>query len=139
MSTLFGQRLEPEFDIEKEKRSGRVGWAIFGGLAVAALYEVFGGRFGVEAFQGLTATILCYGANFYVPYRKELLKWWLWKAVLMTVPLHVAYLAGLFWTDGAFPSLMTKAAIFIPVIALAFVFESLIIDQIVSYFRRIPS
>jgi asparagine N-glycosylation enzyme membrane subunit Stt3 len=96
MPTLFGQRIEPGFDIEKEKRSNRVGWAIFGGLAIAVLYQFFGGRFSVQVFQGLTASVLFYGANFYAPFPNRFREWWLSKALLATVPLHAAHLWALF-------------------------------------------
>jgi hypothetical protein len=135
MPTLFGQRLEPGFDIEKEKRTDRVGWAIFGGLAVAPLYKIFGGRFSVQAFQGLTASVLFYGANFYSQFPNRFRARWPWKALLATIPMHAAYLWALFGLDVALPGVMTKAFFFIPVIGIGFTIESLIADRIVGHFK----
>jgi hypothetical protein len=45
---------------------------------------------------------------------------------LVTIPLHVAYLAALFCSERAFPSVMTMAVIFIPLLAIAFGVESIL-------------
>jgi hypothetical protein len=46
-----------------------------------------------------------------------------------------AALAALFWSDSAFPSVMKKANVFMPVVALAFAIESILIDRIADRLR----
>src|ERR1700728_3850897 len=92
-------RIEPDFDLAKEQRRDRVGWAMWGGVVLAGVYLFLGGRFGVEAFQGAIATSLFYGSSFYVDRRNALGKLWLWEVIFATAPIHIAYLAGLFWSD----------------------------------------
>jgi hypothetical protein len=132
---LFGYPVDPNFDLAKEQRRDRVGWALIGGAVLSGVYLFSGWPFAVEIFQGCVATILCYGANFYVERRQHLGTRWLWEAISATVPLHVAYLAALFWSDKAFPSVMTKAIIFMPVLGVAFGIQSLLIDRIVDCFK----
>lgn len=50
---------------------------------------------------GLTA--LTYGALIYVEEFEHLRRLWLWKGVLATIPLHILFLAGLFWWDAKVP------------------------------------
>jgi hypothetical protein len=133
MSTLFGYRIDPDFDLAKEQRRDRVGWVMWAGVALAMAYDLSGGRFGVEAFQGVVATSLFYGASFYADRRNALGKLWLWEIIFATVPLHVIYLAVLFWTDIRFPDVMTKAFVFIPVLSLCFAIESILVDRIVAW------
>jgi hypothetical protein len=135
MAELFGQRIEPDFDLAKEKRQDRVGWAILVAVAICIAYDAMGRPLALDLFQGGTATILCYGAKLYANRRNDLNKLWLWKAIVTSVPLHVAYLAALFWSDRAAPEAMTKAVVFMPVLAISFVVESILIDQIVGYFK----
>ena len=137
MSTLFGYRIEPDFDLAKEQRRDRVGWVMYGGIALAGGYLFSGGRFATEVFQGVIATSLFYGASFYVDRRNVLRKLWLWEIIFATVPLHVAYLAILFWSDVRFPDVMTKAIVFIPVLSFCFVIESALVDWIAA--RRVRS
>jgi hypothetical protein len=94
-----------------------------------------GGPFGVRVFQAWIATSLCYGASVYVERRKNLNKLWLWKGILSSVPLHLAYLITLFWLDAAFPALMTKAIAFIPILVVGYAIESNLVDRIVDRFE----
>lgn len=127
--------MEQDFDLAKEQRRSRVGWVLAGGLLLSVIYLFLGRPFAVEVFQGCVATVLCYGANFYVDRKKYLSKLWLWKAIIATVPLHTAYLAILFWSDKAFPNVMTKAIVFMPVLLLVFAIEVILIDRIVDHFK----
>ena len=116
------------------------GEAASGGPLVAELFcpsfiSFLGRPFAVEIFQGCVATVLCYGITFYVDRRKYLSKLWVWKAIVATVPLHIAYLAVLFRSDRAFPNVMTKVIVFMPVLLLAFGIEAILIDRIVDYFK----
>lgn len=135
MPALFGYRVEPDFDITKEKRTDRVGWAIYGGTALCLVYLTWGRPFAAEIFQGCLATILFYGDNFYVRQRNALGKLWLWKAISATIPFHVLYLAGMFWTDWAFPEVMTKAMVFIPLVGVGFAVESVLMEGLIKRFK----
>lgn len=110
-------------------------WALWGGTFLCLLYLFSGRRFATEVFQGCFATVLCYGDTFYVRRRKDLNGRWLWKAILVTVPLHFFYLAALFWSDKIFPEFMTKAIIFIPVLSLGFVIESALMQRVIDRFK----
>jgi hypothetical protein len=132
---LFGYEVDPDFDLGKEQRTDRVSWFIYAAVAVCAVYLFAGGHFVDEVLQGSVATILCYGANFYANLRSSMNKPWLWKAILATIPLHVGYLALIFWSDRVAPEAMTKALVFIPVLGIGFGIESVLIDHIVAHFK----
>jgi hypothetical protein len=132
---LFGYSVEQDFDLALEQRRDRLGWLIFGGTALCGLYLSTGRPFATELFQGWIATALFYGDNFHVRRGKDLPRLWLWKAILMTVPIHALYLAGIFWLDRAVPQLMTKAFIFIPVVALGFAVESITMQPLIDRFK----
>src|ERR1700733_2174574 len=132
---LFGYPVDPNFDPAKEERRTRVKWALGVGCALSLLWLFFKVPFATEVAQGSFATILCYGVNFYVDRRESLGERWLWYTILATTPMHIAYLVILFWSDRAFPSVMTKGVIFFPVVAIACGLESVLIDRIVHYFN----
>jgi hypothetical protein len=136
MPALFGYGIEPRFNIGAEQRRDRLNWLFYPGLILCIVYSFLSPReYSTELFQGFVATSLFYGENFYVRRRQYLDKLWLRKAIVATVPLHVLYLAGLFWSDRALPEVMTKALVFIPVIAAGFVLESFLVQKIVDRFR----
>ena len=135
MTTLFGYGVEQDFDLALEQRRDRLWWLLLGGTALCILYGFTGRRFDTELFQGWIATSLFYGDNFYVRRRKDLPRLWLWKAILITVPFHALYLAGIFWLDRVVPQLMTKAFIFIPVVALGFAIESIAMQPLIDRFK----
>ena len=120
MTTLFGYGVEQDFDLALEQRRDRLGWLLLGGTMLCGLNLFTGLPFATELFQGWIATSLFYGDNFYVRRRANLPKLWLWKSILITVPFHVLYLAGIFWLDRAIPQLMTKALVFMPVVGVGF-------------------
>jgi hypothetical protein len=127
---LFGYDLEPDFDIRKEERWDRIGHVLIAATVLCGIYLLSGFRFAVQFFQACIATVLCYGVNFYVNQRTGLAEPWLWKAVLRSLPFHISYLIAVFWSDAAFPSVMTKAIVFIPVLVVGFGIESVLIDHI---------
>jgi hypothetical protein len=131
MPTLFGYRVEPNFDPGEERKEDRLNWVIWGGFILLMVYGLFR-TFSVEMFQAYLATGFCYGVNFYVKWRNHFRKLWLWKAIFASVPLYTLYLAGLFWSDRTFPDLMTKAIVFIPVLILGLGIESVLIRGIVN-------
>ncbi len=132
---LFGSAAEDDLAADLEERRNRMWWPIFGGVALIMLYGFSGRPYDTELFQGWVATSLFYGENFYVQRAKDLSKSWLWKAALATIPIHVLYLAGIFWLDKALPQLMTKVVIFLPVIALGFAIESINMQAFIDHFK----
>jgi hypothetical protein len=131
----FGYALEPDFNLAKEQRRNRLGWTLVGGVIVCILYLFSGGPFATEIFQGWIATSLFHGDNFYIRRRADLRKLWLWKAVIAVTPFHLLYLAAIFWSDRAFPQVMTKVIVFLPVLALGFAIESIQMDKIIDRFK----
>jgi uncharacterized membrane protein YwzB len=89
-----------------------------------------GRSYATQVFQGCLASILFYGDNFYVRRRATVDSALFSRTMLLSVPLHVIFLAAVFWSDRAFPQLMTKAVVFIPVLAVGFVMESVLINKI---------
>lgn len=83
------------------------------------------------------ATIFPYGISFYVNQKNDQLgRLWLWKAVLASLPVHVLYLMGVFWSDKESPELMTKEVVFLPVLAVGAAIESIFLfDRIAYYFK----
>ena len=135
MTTLFGYGVEQDFDLALEQRRDRLGWLLLGGTMLCGLNLFTGLPFATELFQGWIATSLFYGDNFYVRRRANLPKLWLWKSILITVPFHVLYLAGIFWLDRAIPQLMTKALVFMPVVGVGFAIESITMQPLIDRFK----
>ena len=132
---MFGYPVEPNFDIAKEQRRDRLKLALIGGFVLCVLYLFSGDPYATEVFQGCLATGLSYGESFYVQRRGDLGKPWLWKVICTTVPLHVLYLAAVFSADKMFPNLVTKAIVFMPVLAVGFAIESTLFNRIADRFK----
>jgi hypothetical protein len=132
---LSGYHADPKLDLAKDERWNKAGWVFLGGAVLCMVYDLSGLPFGLEVFQAWFATSLCYGASVYVKRRNHFNELWLWKAVSVTVPLHIAYLVLLFWSDKAFPSVMTKATAFVPILAIAYAIESILFDWVVDRFE----
>ena len=132
---MFGYPIEPDFNLSKEQRRDRVGWALIGGSVLCIVYDFSGLPHSLEVFQACFATVLFYGANFYVNWKNDLAKPWLWKTILASIPVHVAFLASIFWSDRSFPTLMTKAIVFIPVLSVTFAMKCVLIEGIARRFR----
>lgn len=129
MTKLFGIDLEPDFSMAKEERSVQLKHVFWGGFVVVLLYAFFD-AFDVRIFQAYLATVVCYGLTFYVARGGYFGKLWLWKAILVSLPLHVLYLAAIFWADKASPQGMTKPVVFIPALTLGAANESTVFDAI---------
>ena len=132
---LFGYAVEPDFDLGIEQRRDRLGWLFLGGGALCIVYSLTGGPFDTEVVQAWIATSLFYGDTFYVRRRQALSKLWLWKSILMTVLIHALYLSAIFWLDRAIPQLMTKVVIFLPVVAVGFAIESIMLQPLIDRFK----
>ena len=135
MTALFGYSIEPDFDLALEQRRDRLWWLLLGGTALCLLYLFTGRPFATELFQEWLATSLFFGDNFYVRRRKDLARLWLWKAILIAIPIHALYLAGIFWLDRAVPQLMTKAVVFMPVVGVGFAVESVAMQPLIDRFK----
>jgi hypothetical protein len=134
MQKLFGVDLESDFSMPKEQRSGRFKYVVWGGFVLALGYSFFRG-FDVRIIQAYLATVLCYGLTFYVNRGSYIGKLWQWKAVFVTLPLHVLYLAAIFWADKASPEGMTKPVIFIPALTLGCAIENALFGAIADHFK----
>ena len=103
---------------------------------LSGVYLFSGGPFSTEVFQCMFATVLPCGVSFYVNQRNNLDRLWLWKALLVSLPVHVLYLTGIIWSDKAFPELMTKVIFFLPVLSVGAAVESIFVfDRIVDRFK----
>lgn len=134
---MFGYQIEPNFDIEREKRRDHVGWALLIVVGLSIVYDLFAGPNSTEVFQFLLATTWFYGATFYADRKVDIGKGLIRKDVLASLPLHAAYLVALVALDRTFPRAMMKAVVFIPVLAVGFVFESLLFDWLARRFTVI--
>ena len=139
---MFGYRVEADFDLAKEQRRDRLWRVFFGGIGLWTLYLWSGAFYHWtyrpylnESLQAWIASSLFYGDNFYVQRRDDLGKPWLWKAVIATIPFHFIYLAAIFWSDRAFPQVMSKIMVFLPVLALGFAIESIQLGKVIERFK----
>ena len=134
---MFDKFIDPNFDPDKEEKRKPVIWALYGAAILCVIYLFTGRPFATEICQGLFATILPYGSSFYVNLKGNLNRAGFWKALLATLPVHALYISGIVYSDRAFPEVMTKAVVFIPVLTVGFGIESaLIFDRIIAYFAR---
>jgi hypothetical protein len=135
MGRLFGYQLEADFDSGKEQRRNHLWWLFLSGLVLCLVCLFFMEKISAtQIFQGWVATSLFYGENFYV--RQKLFDDpWLWKAMLATIPLHVCLMTGLFWLDMSYPSVTTKAVVFLPAIVVILAFETILAERIIGSFK----
>lgn len=134
MATLFGQQIEPDFDILKEERNDagkRVFWV---GFILLLAYGLFR-NLALEVIQAYVATVVFYSLAFYVNWGTQLRKWWLWKAILASLPMHAVYLCFLFWSDKAYPQTMTKGIAFAPVLILGCATETALANKLIDLFK----
>lgn len=53
-----------------------------------------------------------------------------------SLPVHILYLMGVFWSDKKFPEFMTKVVVFLPVLAVGAAIESIFFfDRIANRFK----
>ena len=133
MASLFGYRIEPDFDLARENRATRIGHVLIGAVAICCVYDLFGGGFSRQVFQGTVATILSYGTSFYAERKSDICGPAFWKALVATLPIHVLCLVAIFYFDKIFPPRRIRGDLFIPV--LVFGIESaFIFERIIAYF-----
>jgi hypothetical protein len=130
-----------EFDLEKEQRSERLGWVFYG---VGAMLLVVCGFYMQERVEqrvlhAYGLTVLCYGILLYVEEFEHLRRLWLWKGVLATIPLHIAFVASLFWWDAKNQQLAHSGFMFVYAIWPVLVVELLIFSLIIDHFKASAS
>jgi hypothetical protein len=129
------------FDLEKEQRRERLKWVFYG---VGAMLLVVCGFYMQERVEqrvlhAYGLTVLCYGALLYVEEFEHLKKFWLWKGVLATIPLHIAFVAGLLWWDAKHPQLMHSGFVFVYALWPVFLVEIVIFILIIDHFKASAS
>jgi len=139
MVTYSGEGLEG-FDLEKEQRRERLKSVFYG---VGAMLLVVCGfymheRVEQRVLHAYGLTVLCYGALLYIEEFEHLKKPWLWKGVLATIPMHIAFVAGLFWWDAKHPQL-AHSGMFVYALWPVFVVEIVIFSFIIDHFKASAS
>jgi|HubBroStandDraft_2_1064218.scaffolds.fasta_scaffold13146_3 hypothetical protein len=135
---MFGYPLEANFDLAKEQRRSRLFWASGVGLCLLIVW-FFIRPFSVLIFQGYFLTSLSYGDSFYVSRKNYFHEFWLWKAALSTVPLHILFLIAIVGLDWALSDSFTKPLVYVPLLGVAFAIESLLFDRIADRFGGPPA
>jgi hypothetical protein len=135
MRALFGYRVEPNFSLAKEERRTRAVWGLLGGGFLWVFYLFSGLPFATQVIQGYVSTLLFFGFGFYYTWGDHLGKMWVWKAVSLITPIHVLYVALIFWSDKRYPDVMTKPLVFVPILSVAYAFEAIFFDWIVNRFK----
>lgn len=129
------------FDLEKQQRFERLGWVIYG--VGAMLFVVCGfylqERVEERVLHAYGLTVLSYGALLYVEEFDNLRRLWLWKGVLATIPLHIMFVAGLFWWDAKHPRLAHSGVTFVYALWPVFVAEFVIFTLIIDHFKASAS
>jgi hypothetical protein len=126
-------------NLEKEQRQERLQWVFYGVgsmlLVVCGFYLQESVELRVLHAYGLT--VLTYGALIYVEEFQHLKRLWLWKGVLATIPLHIVFLAGLFWWDAQGP--LSPGYILANRILSFFVAEMVIFSLVIDHFQASAS
>ena len=128
---MFGYRLEEDFDLAKEQRRDRLWWVITT-LLLCLVIASFIRPFPAYIFQGYLLTSLFYGDSLYVKGKHSLGEAWFWKAIIFTVPIHAAFLAGIVGLDLLLPNIFTKMIIWMSVLAITFGFEAVLFEELVE-------
>ena len=130
-----------EFNLEKEQRRDRMFWVFYG---VGAMLLVVCGfymqeRVELRVLHAYGLTVLCYGALLYVEEFEHLRRLWLWKGVLATIPLHIAFVASLFWWDANHPEVAHSGFMIVYALWPVFVVEFVIFILIINKFKASAS
>lgn len=121
--------------LDKEQRQERLQWVFYGVgsmlLVVCAFYMQE--RVELRVLHAYGLTVLTYGALIYVEEFEHLKRLWLWKGVLATIPLHVLFLAGLFWWDTKDP--LSPGYVLVFRIWPFFLAEIVIFSLVIDHFK----
>ena len=131
---MFGQQLEPDFDLGKEHRRNRLWLVLVVGLCLLGALFLFH-PFSRIVFMAYSLTLLTYGDSFYVSRSGRLSERWLWKAILATLPLHLLVLFGIGWLTWVLPSFARTAISSVAFVAFCFACESVLFDRIADRFE----
>ena len=126
-------------NLDKEQRQERLQWVFYGVgsmlLVVCAFYMQE--RVELRVLHAYSLTVLTYGALIYVEEFEHLKRLWLWKGVLTTIPLHILFLAGLFWWDAKGP--LSPGYILAYRIWPFFVAEMVVFSLVIDHFKASES
>jgi len=140
-AVTYPEETVEELDLKKEQRRDRLGWVFYG--VGAMLFVVCGfymqERVEQRVLHAYGLTVLCYGALLYVEELEHLRRPWLWKGVLVTIPLHIAFVASLFWWDAKHPQLAHSGFMFVYALWPVFVVEIVIFSLIIDHFKASAS
>jgi hypothetical protein len=130
-----------ELDLEKEQRLERLGWVFYGvgGMLFVVCGFYLQERVEQRVLHAYGLTVLCYGALLYVEEFAHLRTLWLWQGVLATIPLHIAFVASLFWWDAKYPQLAHSGFMFVYALWPVFVVEVVIFGLIIDHFKTSAS
>jgi hypothetical protein len=73
-----------------------------------------------------------------LPFRSEkqnVGKWWLWKAFLSAIPMHLLILAGILYWDENDRHLVTRPLVYFSVVILAGLCEGFVMSVIIDHYR----
>ncbi len=90
--------------------------------------------FSMAIYQGYFLSSLFYGDSFYVQRKDKLSEPWLWKAFLVSAPVHVIILVAIVELDRTFPHFFPEIVVWIPVLAAVFGIEAVLFDNIADRF-----
>jgi hypothetical protein len=126
-----------ELDLAKEQRRERLGWVFWGVSAMLYVVCLFYVQMVAteRVVHACALSILTYGALVYVEEFDHLRKAWLWKGILSTIPLHVAFVGMLLWWDGKNPRLAHAGYAFAGALAVMFAVEMVLFTAIVGRFK----
>jgi hypothetical protein len=130
---------EDDSDAAKVLRSGYVRWFFWCVGAVVAGIYIFKGTVitGARLYitEAVLLTLLCYGHFLYVEGRDELRSGWLWVAVLVSFPFHVALFGIIVAIDKVAPEFAPNPIVLLGITwGVAWV-ESQLMDQIIDDYR----
>lgn len=126
-------------DAGKEERENHLKWSLGGVATLLLVFYVLGGIFprGVWLYVLKVSlfTAFCYGHLLYVEEKEHIRESWVWKAVLATIPFHVAFLGIVVGIDRAAPYLASNAIVFLFVLWAFGWVETKLMDQITDNYQ----
>jgi hypothetical protein len=132
---MLSESATETLNLEKEQRQERLQWVFYGVgsmlFVVCAFYVQE--RVELRVLHAYVLSVLTYGSLIYVEEFEHLRRLWLWKGVLVTIPLHVLFLVGLFWWDAKVP--VTPGYIFVFRIWPFFLGEIVIFSLVIEHSR----
>ena len=132
-------RVRKTSDTGKEERENYLKWSLGGVATLLVVFYLLGGVFpgGVWLYVLKVSlfTAFCYGHLLYVEEKENIRESWVWKAVLATIPFHIAFLGVIVGIDRAAPYLASNAIVFLFVLWAFGWVETKLMDQITDDFQ----